>query len=444
MSEALANKSVTFAAASRAARTPSTRWALAGLSLSMLLPSLDTSIANSSLPTLTKAFGASFGAVQWIVLAYLRAVTLAIVGAGRLGDRLGRRRLLVAGIAVFTAASLLCGAAPGLHALVAARALQGLGAAVMLAMTLALAAGTAEPGRTGRAIGLLGTMSATGTALGPSLGGVLAAAFGWRAIFLVNVPVGLVAMALVARHVPADGPVAVDARGGLGGGLDLAGTLRLIATPGVGAGLAMSLLVATVIMATLVVGPFHLSRALGLDVARVGFAMSVGPLVAALMGVPAGRLTDRFGAGRMTVVGLGAMAVGSLGVAVMPLRMGAIGYVGAVGVITAGYAVFQTANNTAVVGAAGAERRGVAAGMLSLVRNVGLMAGVGVMGAVFSFVAGTKDLAGTAGSDVAVGTRGVFLVALGVILVAVGIGGMKSARVHEPQNLSGIVPKPER
>ena len=330
MSEALINNNVTLAAG-RAARTPSTRWALAGLSLSMLLPSLDTSIANSSLPTLATAFGASFGAVQWIVLAYLLAVTALIVGAGRLGDLLGRRRLLVAGIAVFTAASLLCGAAPSLHALVAARAAQGLGAAVMLAMTLALAAGTVEPGRTGRAIGLLGTMSATGTALGPSLGGVLAAAVGWRAIFLVNVPVGLVAMVLVARHVPADGPVAAEGRGGFGGGLDLMGTLRLAASPGVGSGLVMSLLVATVIMATLVVGPFHLSRALGLDVARVGFAMSVGPLVAALMGVPAGRLTDRFGAGRMTVVGLGAMAVGALGVAVMSGRMGVVGYLVPVG-----------------------------------------------------------------------------------------------------------------
>ncbi|MEO6877741.1 MAG: MFS transporter, partial [Gemmatimonadaceae bacterium] len=94
--------------------TRSIRWALASLSLSMLMPSLDTSIANAGLPTLARAFSASFPQVQWIVLAYLVAITSLIVSAGRLGDIVGRRRLLLAGIGLFTLASLLCGAAPTL------------------------------------------------------------------------------------------------------------------------------------------------------------------------------------------------------------------------------------------------------------------------------------------------------------------------------------------
>lgn len=416
---------------------PSARRGMAGLALSMLLPSLDSSIANSSLPTLARAFEASFAAVQWIVLVYLLAVTTLIVGAGRLGDVLGRRRLLVAGIALFTVASLLCGAAPGLSGLIAARAAQGLGAAVMLAMTLALAAGTTPSGRTGRAIGLLGTMSAAGTALGPSLGGVLAAVFGWRAIFLVAVPPGLLAMFLVLRHVPADRQTCADPRyGGLKRGFDLPGTLRLAGTPTIAAGLAMAMLVATVIMATLVVGPFHLSLALGLDLARVGFVMSVGPLVAALMGVPAGRLTDRFGAGPMTSAGLSGMAVGSLGVALAPVHLGVAGYIAPVGVLTAGYALFQTANNTAIVVAAGAERRGVAAGMLSLARNVGLMAGVTVMGAVFAWGTGSSEPAAAAGADVAMGTRGVFLVASAVVVVATGLAHLTGRRMPPPRSPS--------
>ena len=119
-------------------QTPPVQWALAGLCLSMLMPSLDASIANAGLPTLAHAFAASFQAVQWIVIAYLLAITTLIVSVGRLSDIVGRRRLLLSGIGLFTLASLLCGAAPTLWLLIAARAAQGLGAAVMLALTIAL------------------------------------------------------------------------------------------------------------------------------------------------------------------------------------------------------------------------------------------------------------------------------------------------------------------
>ncbi|MEU2630025.1 MFS transporter, partial [Kitasatospora sp. NPDC007106] len=164
----------TTARATAPAPAPSSaRWALAALSLSMLLPSLGISIANVALPTLSVAFSAPFAAVQWVVLAFLLATTTTIVGAGRLGDLVGRRRLLLGGIVLFTVASLLCGAAPTLWLLIAARAAQGLGAAVMMALTMAFVGGTVPKERTGRAMGLLGTMSAVGTALGPSLGGLL-------------------------------------------------------------------------------------------------------------------------------------------------------------------------------------------------------------------------------------------------------------------------------
>ncbi len=183
---------------------PSARWALASLSLSMLLSSLGISIANVALPTLAQAFGASFQQVQWIVLAYLLAITTLIVSVGRLGDIIGRRRLLLAGILLFTVASVLCGVAPTLWLLIAARAAQGLGAAIMMALTMAFVGETVPKARTGSAMGLLGTMSAIGTALGPSLGGALIAGFGWRAIFLVNVPLGILALLLAYRYLPAD------------------------------------------------------------------------------------------------------------------------------------------------------------------------------------------------------------------------------------------------
>jgi len=123
------------AAARSGERAASVRWRLASLSLSMLLSSLGTSIANVGLPTLARAFNASFQEVQWVVLAYLLAVTTLIVSVGRLGDLTGRRRLMLAGVFLFTLASALSSVAPTLSLLIAARALQGLGAAIMMALT---------------------------------------------------------------------------------------------------------------------------------------------------------------------------------------------------------------------------------------------------------------------------------------------------------------------
>ena len=175
---------------------------LAALSLSMLLSSLGTSIANVGLPSMAYAFNASFQGVQWIVLAYLLAITTLIVSAGRLGDILGGRRLLLAGITLFTVASVLCGMAVTLGQLIAARALQGVGAAIMMALTHAFIGAAVPPSRTGSAMGLLGTMSAVGTAVGPSLGGLLLAWFDWRAIFLLNLPLGIAALVLARRYLP--------------------------------------------------------------------------------------------------------------------------------------------------------------------------------------------------------------------------------------------------
>ncbi|MER9231185.1 MFS transporter [Mesorhizobium sp. M0622] len=423
----------------------STRWALASLSLSTLLSSLATSIASVGLPSLMQAFGASFQLVQWVVLAYLLAITTLIVSAGRLADIFGRRPLLLGGIALFTFASVLCGLAPTLWLLIAARAAQGLGAAVMMALTLAFVADTVPRGKTGSAMGLLGAMSAIGTTLGPSLGGLLIAGFGWRAIFLVNLPLGALAFALAYRVLPGGKISKPDRRGfdGVGTAL-LALTLAayamamtlgrgsfgslnigLLLAAGVGgllfviaqtraenplirparfrdhalnASLAMSLIVATVMMATLVVAPFYLSRALALDAAMVGLVLSTGPLVTALAALPAGRLVDRFGAHRIMVVGLLALALGTFILSQARTEFGIAGYVVPIIIVATGYSLFQTSNNSAVMTGVASDQRGVVSGLLNLSRNLGLITGASVMGAVFAFA----SAAGSEGTGLAV------------------------------------------
>jgi len=460
------------AVAESAERSPSVRGALAALSLSMLLSSLGISIANVGLPTLAQAFTASFQEVQWVVLAYLLAITTLIVSVGRLGDITGRRRLLLAGIFLFTVASVLCGLAPTLWLLIAARMVQGLGAAIMMALTMAFVGETVPKAKTGSAMGLLGTMSAIGTTLGPSLGGILISGLGWRAIFLVNVPLGIVAFLLARRTLPVDRRVPKTD----GAAFDYVGTLLLALTlaayalamtigrghfgslnlalllaaafglglfvfaevraasplirlamfrdPVLSASFAMSALVSTVMMATLVVGPFYLSRALGLNTAAVGLALSVGPLVAALTSVPAGRIADRFGAQSMTIVGLIGMVSGFLILSMLPATLGILGYIAPIVVITVGYALFQTANNTAVMTDIRADQRGVISGLLNLSRNLGLVTGASVMGAVFALASATTDITTARPEAVATGMRITFGVAailiVGALAIAVG------------------------
>lgn len=447
----------------------SVRWALVGLSVAMLLPSLGVSIANVALPTLAVSFGATFQQVQWVVLAYLLATTTLVVSAGRLGDLLGRRRLLVSGISLFAAASVACAVAPSLGWLIAGRVAQGAGAAVMMSLTIAFVGHTVPKSRTGWAMGLLGTMSAVGTALGPSLGGLLIAGLGWPAIFALNLPLAIVAVFLARRYLPADRPGDAAGRPGF----DVAGTVVLASTLaayalamtigrgafgyvniallgaallGTGlflivearassplvhpalfrdralrAGLATSALVSTVIMTNLVVGPFYLARGLHLGTAAVGLVLSIAPIAAALAGAPAGRLVDRMGAQRVALGGLAGMAVGCVALSVLPTGWGVFGYIGSLVIVTTSYSTFQAANNTAVMAEASQEQRGLTSGLLTLSRNLGLITGASVMGAIFAGASGVVDVATAVPDAIATGMRVTFAVAALLVLVALVI-----------------------
>lgn len=453
------------ALAEGAPHAPASRLALAALAAAVSLASLGTSSANVALPTLATRFDAPFAAVQWVVLAYLLGSTTLLVVVGRLGDRIGRRRLLLAGIAVFTAASLLGGLAPTLPLLVVARAMQGIGAAAMTALAMAMVASVTPPERTGRAIGLLGTTGALGTALGPSLGGALLGLGGWPQLCLANVPLGLLTLGLAVRQLPADPRSSSPARARFdhAGAIVLAATLaafavalapgaaiaswlrqvlalatvvglaafvrierragapllprRALAMPALQRGLVDSSVVTTVLMATLVVGPFHLARGLGLPTIDVGLGLSVGPLVAALVGLPAGRLVDRFGAARIARFGFAGVTLGALLLATLPTTWGLAAYLVPLVVLTAHYALFQAANNTQVLANVAAGERGVVSGLLQLSRNLGLISGAAGMGAVFAMACGLHELANAPAPAIAAAMRTTFAIAVLVLLL---------------------------
>lgn len=398
--------------------------AFTSLALVTFLASLGTSIANIGLSEIARAFGAPFAEVQWVVVAYLLGITTLVVSAGRLGDRFGSRRLLLGGLALFTAASLACGAAPALVLLIGARAVQGAGAALMTALAMALVAEVVPRAGVGRAMGLLGTMSAVGTALGPSLGGALIAAAGWRALFLVEVPLGLLTLALAYRSLPLD-----PGEGRAAHPLIPEGTVRGRA---LWSGLAMSALASTVVMATLVVGPLYLAHGLGLPPARAGLVVSTGPLVAALVGAPAGVLVDRVGAGRVISAGLVALAAGCVALSSSAPAGGVAGYVAALVSLTAGYALFQAGNNTAVMTGVGPDRRGVVSGALNLSRNLGLITGASLMASLFTWAAGAGDPAAAEPASVVHGLRVTFAAAA-VLAGAAGAWSIMRPTAEEPQ-----------
>lgn len=198
----------------------------------------------------------------------------------------------------------------------------------------------------------------------------------------------------------------------------------------------MTALVSTVMMATLVVGPFYLARSLGLDTTLVGLLMSAGPAVAALSGVPAGRSVDRFGAQGITVSGLVGMAIGCSALFLAPASLGIAGYVIPLVVVTASYALFQTANNAAVMTDVPADQRGVISGMLSLSRNLGLITGASLMGAVFALASRASHFAAASPEAIDVGMRVTFAVAtaLVVIALAIALGSLALSRPLSSQH----------
>lgn len=350
------------------------RWPLFSLAVSMLLTSMAVSVPNVGLPAITRDFHSSVSEAQRVVAAYLLTVTITIIFAGRLGDSLGRRKVLLSGIFLYFLAAVSCVFAPTLWFLVGARALQGLGAAIIMSLTMAATAEVSSTQKVGSSIGLLATMSAVGTASGPSIGGFIIGMSSWRYTFVVMALLGAFSFYLVYRFLP-------DA---FRGKTDQPLNVSIMSKDGLISKLAMNALVSTVMMSTLIVGPFYLSNTLGLTPIVIGLVMSVGPMMSILSGFPSGRIVDRLGTTKMTSIGLIVMGVGAGTMVILPPLFGMFGYAISTAILSPGYQLFQAANSTSAMSKADANHRGTVSGLLSFSRNFGLMAGASLMGAIYA------------------------------------------------------------
>lgn len=397
----------------------------------VFMATLDSSIVNLALPVMSQQFRVDPSAVSPVVTAYLVAVASSLILLGALGDRTGRRRLYLIGLVVFTVGSGLCAAAWSLEALIAFRVIQGLGGAMMFSLGPAILTEAFPPEERGRALGWIASAVAGGQTAGPVVGGLLLGAFGWPSIFLINLPIGAAVLVGSSRSIsravgvsrfrgPDEALMPFDA----GGAVLLPATLLVLLAllelgPGPGAvlpltaGLAAALAVCLAALITLegrfkaplldltvfhnrafVAGnasavlsfvsigavsfllPFYLTGVLGFTVYRMGLALLPIPLAIALIGPPAGRLSDRIGSALPCAAGL---ALATLSVATLTnLGAGSTDFdlVWRLALFGAGMALFQSPNNSAVMGSVDRRLLGLASGFLSTMRSLGIALGV--------------------------------------------------------------------
>lgn len=401
------------------------------IALGVVMATLDAMVVNIALPTLQRRFAVPFTTVEWVVLAYTVTITGLMLTAGRLADRRGRRAVYGAGLVVFTLGSLLCGLAPTAHALIAARVLQGVGAALVSANGAALLVSSFPLAERGKVLGAFGAMVGIGLALGAPLGGVIIAHWSWRWVFLVNLPIGAVALALLRARVPADppgepagAPLALGAAALWSGGL-VALMLALSrgpesgwSSPGVLAlyGAAAALLAAfavtearsphpmlplgillgplgaavslTLLGQAITVGvglqvPLYLEDVLGLDAQHAGMWVAILPLTALLLAPVAGRLSDRTGARALTTLG---MALTAAGLAVLAGLRPTMTWSLPVGLslVGAGQGLFSVPNASALLSLVPQAQLGIASGLQGTTRNLGLASGAALASALLA------------------------------------------------------------
>ncbi len=453
------------------ARYPKAHWlVLATVCMGAFIGQLDASIVTLAFPTLQEVFHASVSAVTWVGLTYLLVLVTTVTAIGRFADMVGRKLLYTYGFLVFVIGSALCGLAPSLGSLDAFRALQAVGAAMLQANSVAIIYLAMPRGSLGRGIGIQGAAQAMGLALGPAVGGFLLAAGGWRLIFLINVPIGLVGMAAAWVFVPRSRNLQPRVRfDWLGFGLFVPAVLALLGALSFGnragwtsaviiglfaaaialgvaftawegrctspmvdlslfrrisfsAGISSGLLSYLVMFGVLFAVPFFLERAQHLSASQVGLQLTVMPLALGITAPFAGRLADRFGARPLTV---GGMALTACVLGSMALSRGASWVlIGELALIGIGLGLFTPPNNASIMASAPREQSGLAGGILNMTRGLGTAFGLALTAAVYEVAAG----AGVSPADAAAGFRASAAFLACVAVAATALAGLRGGR----------------
>ena len=454
---------------------PRRYWSVAAIWLAMTMSVLDGAIANVALPTIARELHASAASSIWVVNAYQLAITVTLLPLAALGDRLGYRRVYMVGLAVFTVGSLGCALSHTLASLTAARVLQGLGAGGIMSINAALVRFTYPKKFLGRGIGLNALIISVSAALGPTIAAAILTHWSWEWLFAINVPLGVVAIAIAVRSLPVT--VGSDrkfdwisallnaatfgllitgaeniAREGLASGLPklavglVAGALLtwrelgreaplvpfdLLRLPIFGLSILTSITAFAAQMMAYVGLPFYFQTVMGRTAVETGLLMTPWPIAVGIAAPIAGRLADRHRAGTLGGIGMATFAVGLFLMSRVHPGSSNLDIAWRMVLCGLGFGFFQAPNNRAMVTAAPMHRSGAAGGALATARLLGQTAGA-VTTAIFFHLAGThaapKALAVAAG--------------LAALAAMVSLSRLKLAPRPRPEPLDRVDPAP--
>ena len=449
--------------------------AMLGVNLMVFMATLEMSIVNVALPTLTESLQTDFATIQWVILSYVLVIASLLLLVSRLGDMRDKKQIFSTGLVLFVVASLCCGLAPSVSWLIGFRALQGIGAAMSQSLGMAIVTQIAPPASRGRALGFIGGTVAMGLMIGPPLGGVLIGLAGWRSLFLLNVPFGLLAYFVVRRYMPALPPVRLGERFDVPGAvlacltlacyclgmtymqrqgfsdptaLGLLGAsalglaafiaverrspapmldLSLFANPLI----SLPLAIATLVFITGASGfimPFFLQTGQGHTVTEVGLLLMILPASMALTAPISGSLADRYGARGISLVGLIVLLGGCLALGTLTEHTPWWGYLLRSMPVGLGIGIFQAPNNSTIMGQMPPHRLGVGSGLANYARVFGQSTGLPLVATIFSglvlasgTVASHADFTSAPPAALAAGVAGVFHALAGLLVVAIAM-----------------------
>jgi EmrB/QacA subfamily drug resistance transporter len=413
------------------------KWSIFSLAaIGIFMATLDGSIVNIALPTIMADLHEKLVVIEWVVMIYLFTVSALLLSMGRLSDIKGRRWVYSRGLLLFAVGSLLCGLADSAFRLIGARFFQGFGAAMIMACTPALVVDIFPAAERGRALGMVGTVVASGLSIGPTLGGLILHFFSWRVIFYLNIPIGVitaVAALILLKGGRADtprpdevfdwpgaillalclGPLLLAISHGYDWGYGSGSFLSLIALAVI-SGLILALVESRVaypvldpaiirirlftlpiiaavfifvsLFALVFLMPFYLLLARGLPVSQTGLFMSTIFLVLFIVSPLSGAISDRIGSRLLCMVGMGVLAAALFALAHIPPGAPPLAIIWRLALAGIGTALFMPPNSAAAMSAVPPQRRGLAGGTVAAARNLGMVLGIGMAGAIFNAV----------------------------------------------------------
>jgi len=436
--------------------------------MATFMATVDGSIVNIILPVVAETFRVSISQVQWVITAYLLCISSLLLVWGKLSDIYGRKHLFAAGMVIFTIGSAACGFATGFAFLVASRVVQALGASIMMALTQGIVTEVFPASERGKALGFIGMVVAMGSLAGPSLGGLLVHLYSWQAVFFINLPFGLIGLAMTYLVMPENrrlsGSKAFDGHGAAmftaiilltflsllnlqegsitalaAGGMIVAAAFLIIVFLGwekkaesplldlslfdssvFSIGLSCAYLSFCAMFAYNFFMPFYLHYVAGMTVLQSGVMMSLFPLTMALVAPVSGMLSDRISFKPLTVVGLSLATMSMFLMSGFDAGTSRLMIGAGIVLFGAGSSVFQSPNNSSVMGSVTRDKLGTAGSMTAFFRNFGMVSGTTISVIIFTLVTnlGIDNISGSAG------TVALFLKGWQVVFLCAGIADL--------------------